>query len=100
MKELVKGLLKEQEERRAEIEKGFVLERRSLGEKLVAELNEALIALGCEDLLVKGETVVNNIEIKKGKVVEVVKEVESKDKNILVKAIASKDAYIVELETK
>ena len=106
MKELVKGLLKGQEERRAEIEKGFVVERRSLGEKLVAELNEALVELGCEDLLVKGETVVNNIEIKKGKVVEVVKEievvkeVESKDKNILVKAIASKDAYIVELETK
>ena len=104
MKELVKGLLKGQEERRAEIEKGFVVERRSLGEKLVAELNEALVELGCEDLLVKGETVVNNIEIKKGKVVEVVKEVEVikevNNNEILVKAIEAKDRYIVELETK
>ena len=108
MKELVKGLLEKQEERRAEIEKGFVVERRGLGEKLVTELNEALIALGCEDLLVKGETVVNNIEIKKGKVVEVVKEVEvikeviveNNDKDVLVKAIEAKDKYIVELETK
>ena len=104
MKELVKGLLKGQEERRAEIEKGFVVERRSLGEKLVAELNEALVELGCEDLLVKGETVVNNIEIKKGKVVEVVKEVEVikevNNNEILVKAIEAKDRYIEELETK
>ena len=110
MKELVKGLLKGQEERRAEIEKGFVVERRSLGEKLVAELNEALVELGCEDLLVKGETVVNNIEIKKGKVVEVVKEIEVpvvkevikevNNNEILVKAIEAKDRYIVELETK
>ena len=104
MKELVKGLLKGQEERRAEIEKGFVVERRSLGEKLVAELKEALVELGCEDLLVKGETVVNNIEIKKGKVVEVVKEVEVikevNNNEILVKAIEAKDRYIEELETK
>ena len=110
MKELVKGLLKGQEERRAEIEKGFVVERRSLGEKLVAELNEALVELGCEDLLVKGETVVNNIEIKKGKVVEVVKEIEVpvvkevikevNNNEILVKAIEAKDRYIEELETK
>ena len=122
MKNLVKGLLKGQEERRAEIEKGFVVERRSLGEKLVAELNESLIALGCEDLIASNETVVNNVSINKGKVVEVVREVEvvkevikevpvvkevvkevvveNNDKDVLVKAIAAKDKYIVELETK
>ena len=76
MKNLVKGLLKGQEESRAEIEKGFVVERRSLGEKLVAELNESLIALGCEDLIASNEIVVNNVSIDKGKVVEVVREVE------------------------
>ena len=104
MKNQVKNLLKGQEVKRVEKEKGFAVERRSLGEKLVAELNEALVELGCEDLLVKGETVVNNIEIKKGKVVEVVKEVEVikevNNNEILVKAIEAKDRYIKELETK
>lgn len=44
-------LLRGQEERKMELEKGFNVERVSLGEKLVAELREALVALGCEDLL-------------------------------------------------
>lgn len=81
MNNLVKGLLKGQEEKRMEIEKGFVVERRSLGDKLVAELSEALIALGCEDMLNTKETVVNKIEIKKGKIVELKKEVKVSNKN-------------------
>lgn len=89
MNNLVKGLLKGQEERRMEIEKGFVVERRSLGEKLAAELSEALIALGCEDMLNTKEAVVNKIEIKKGKIVEIKKEVKISDKNE-IKALKDK----------
>ncbi len=76
MKNLVEGLLKGQEERRAQIEKGFVVERRSLAEKLIEELRESLIALNCEDMIAVNNATVNKIEIKKGKVVEVVKEKE------------------------
>lgn len=48
---VVKELIKGQEERMAELEKGFNVERVSLAEKLMAELRESLVELGCAYLL-------------------------------------------------
>lgn len=51
MRNEIKELLKGQEERRAEYEKGFNVERVSLAEKFIAELRESLVELECEYLL-------------------------------------------------
>ena len=59
-KELIKG----QEERKAELEKGFNVERVSLAEKLMTELKESLVVLKCEYLLDGvSETKVDNSEL-------------------------------------
>lgn len=107
MNNLVKELLKGQEARKAELiqemEKGFLVERESLAHKMISEVSESLTALGFEDLLVRNGAAV---EIKKGKIVKVEKEIikevpvvtEDNEKAILIETINSKDAYIKELE--
>lgn len=87
---IAKELIKGQEERMVELEKGFNVERVSLAEKLVAELRETLVVLKCEYLLegVK-EVVVNNSELE-----EQIKELKKLNKTL--KASATKATNSVE----
>lgn len=109
---VAKELLKGQEERKMELEKGFNVERVSLAEKLIAELKEALEVLGCGYLLedvkeVKVDT--SNLEAKLLKANNQIKALEEKCKEIgplkakvtkAVKAKEDKEKEIKELKSK
>lgn len=96
MNTIVKGLLQKQEE-----------ERRNLAVKVVAERNEMLIALGCEDMI--GEVSDSKLETKLAKALNEIEVLKKKCKEVSIlkacltkaeKAKAKKAETIKELEAK
>lgn len=77
MNTIVKEVLKKEEMMRKNLEAQLLQERETIAMNMIAETNEVVEALGCKHLIAtNNNTVVTNVTINKGKIVEKIVKVE------------------------